>query len=123
MKPRRDLNRSRSFINLWCQVELHVAIVGILKLVLDRERRVSSKSQLHRAAQGRGLSEGDQIPQGKRRCHSLVDLQCDTLFRLLCLTGLEYHIACANVSLYAEANAILASLYLHRLPKLFQVPA
>merc|ERR1719356_120226 len=52
-----------------------------------------------------------------------MDSQCDALLWLVRLSWLQHHIPSANVTLYAETDALLARLYLHGLTKLLEVTA
>lgn len=49
---------SALLVDLWSQVELHVAIVACLQIVLHQERSIWSQPQLNRAAKLFGLTEG-----------------------------------------------------------------
>merc|ERR1719498_66090 len=112
-----------SLVNLWCQVELHVAIVCVLQLILHHERRIWAQSQLHSAGQRSRLCKGYKIAQGEGGSDSLVNCQRDSLFWLLCFSWLQHDVSCANISLNAEANTILACLDLHGFAKLLKVAA
>merc|ERR1719487_193956 len=111
-----------SFINLWGQVELHVTIIRVFKLIFHHEGRVRSESQLHSAAQRSSLCKGHKVSQSKGSSDTLVHRQRRPLLWLFRLPRLQHDIPSAHIALHAEANAILTCLDLHGLAKLLQVP-
>merc|ERR1740123_1744668 len=62
-----------SLIGLGCQVELHMPILVLLQLILDKQGCIRPQTQLHTAAEWSGFCKVDQVPQCKRCCHRLVN--------------------------------------------------
>merc|ERR1711994_529036 len=113
----------RSLIDLRSQIELHETVLAPFKVILDQQGSVRPEPQLYSAAQGSGLREIDEIPQGESRSHRVVYSQAYSLLGLLCLSRLQHHIAASRVSLDAEGDPFLAGLDLHRFTELLQISA
>merc|ERR1719323_1630903 len=114
---------SLSLINLWCQVELHVAIVCLLEVILHKQGRIWPEAKLHSATERRRFGEVHEVTERKRRCHRFMHCEGHLLFRFFGLPRLEHHVASTNITLHAECNALLTCLHLHGLSELLQVSA
>merc|ERR1719393_1091103 len=116
--------RTASLVDLWCQVELHVAIVGLLQVVLHQQRRIWAQTELHNAAERRSLREVDKVAESKGSSHWLVHSQGDGVFWLLRVAArLQHNVSCTNVASNAELDAFLASAHLHGLAELLEILA
>merc|ERR550532_549011 len=112
---------SLSIIDLWRQVELHVAVVCPLKVILHEQGCIWPEAKLHSATERRRFGKVHEVAECKRRGHGLVHCEGHLLFRLLRLPRLEHHVTGANITLHAECDTLLTCLHLHRLAKLLQV--
>merc|ERR1712151_1012272 len=112
-----------SLVDFRCQVELHEAIFASLEVILDQQGGVRSKPELHRATERSSLREIHQVPQSEGCGHRLVHSQGHSLLSPFSFPWLQHDIATTRITLHAESDSFLASLHLHRLAELLQVPA
>merc|ERR1712061_247326 len=94
------VHAAASLVNLRGQIKLHVPVVTCLEVILDKQRRIGTKSELNSTTQWCSFGKCHQVSQGKRGCDWLVHRQGDPLLGLLCLSWFQHHIPSTHIALH-----------------------